>query len=212
MSSDATTGADDAPPAPMAPENLAEASRQLLEQTFNDGKFELADQLIAADAVNHDPAEPAELRALRGPEVLKRTVSLYRTAFPDVRITVDDVIADGEKVVLRWHSEGTHRGELAGLAPTGAHGSVTGISIDQWRDGKVVETWTEWDNLGLARQLGAAPPEGSFGEKLGIGVQRLMARWMRRRTRPRSHTSGWAPSQLAAAAPTSIRIAEAGCA
>jgi steroid delta-isomerase-like uncharacterized protein len=181
MSNDATTGADHTPPAPMAPENLAEASRQLLEQSFNDGKFELADQLIAAEAVNHDPAEPAELRALRGPEVLKRTVSVYRTAFPDVRITVDDVIAAGDKVVLRWHSEGTHRGELAGLAPTGAHGSVTGISIDQWKDGKVVETWTEWDNLGLARQLGAAPPEGSFGEKLGMGVQRLMARWMRKK-------------------------------
>ena len=106
MSSDATTGADHTPPAPMAPEDLAEASRQLLEQSFNDGNFDLADQLIAADAVNHDPAEPAELRALRGPEVLKRTVGLYRTAFPDVRITVDDVIAAGDKVVLRWHSEG----------------------------------------------------------------------------------------------------------
>ena len=58
---------------------------------------------------------------------------------------------------------------------------MTGISIDQWKDGKVVETWTEWDNLGLARQLGAAPPEGSFGEKLGMGVQRLMARWMRKK-------------------------------
>jgi steroid delta-isomerase-like uncharacterized protein len=181
MSSDATTGADHTPPAAVAPENLVESSRQLLEQSFNDGKFELADQLIAADAVNHDPAEPSELRALRGPEVLKRTVSLYRAAFPDVRITVDDVIAAGDKVVLRWHSEGTHRGELAGLAPTGAHGSVTGISIDQWKDGKVVETWTEWDNLGLARQLGAAPPEGSFGEKLGMGVQRVMARWMRKK-------------------------------
>jgi steroid delta-isomerase-like uncharacterized protein len=181
MSSDATTGADHTPPATTAPEDLGEASRRLLEQSFNDGRFELADQLIAADAVNHDPAEPAELRALRGPEVLKRTVSLYRTAFPDVRITVDDVIAAGDKVVLRWHSEGTHRGKLAGLAPTGARGAVTGISIDQWKDGKVVETWTEWDNLGLARQLGAAPSEGSFGEKLGIGLQRLMARWMRKK-------------------------------
>jgi hypothetical protein len=81
--------------------------------------------------------------------------------------------------VLRWHSEGTHRGELAGLAPTGARVTVTGISIDQWRDGKVVEAWVEWDNLGLARQLGAAPPEGSMAEKLGTGVQRLMARRMR---------------------------------
>ena len=181
MPNDATTGANHTPPATTAPEDLAEASRQLLEQSFNDGNLELAEQLIAADAVNHDPAEPAELRALRGPEVLKRTVHVYRTGFPDVRITVDDVIAAGDKVVLRWHSEGTHRGELAGLAPTGARGSVTGISIDQWKDGKVVETWTEWDNLGLARQLGAAPPGGSFGEKLGMGVQRLMARWMRKK-------------------------------
>jgi hypothetical protein len=181
MPSDATTGANDTPPASTAPEDLAAASRELLEQSFNEGRFELADQLIAPHAVNHDPAEPAELRALRGPEVIKRTVSLYRTAFPDVRITVDDVVAAGDKVVLRWHSQGTHRGELAGLAPTGAHGSVTGISIDQWKDGKVVETWSEWDNLGLARQLGAAPSEGSFGEKIGVGVQRLMARWMRKK-------------------------------
>jgi predicted ester cyclase len=106
---------------------------------------------------------------------------MYRAAFPDVRMIVDDVIASDEKVVLRWHSEGTHRGELAGLAPTGVHGSTTGISIDRWQDGKIVEAWAEWDNMGLARQLGAAPPEGSVGEKIGLGLQRLVARWMRRK-------------------------------
>jgi steroid delta-isomerase-like uncharacterized protein len=153
----------------------------LLEQTFNEGNFELIDQLVASDAINHDPATPAEIRALRGPELFKRTVNMYRAAFPDVRMTVDDVIAAGDKVVLRWHSEGTHRGQLAGLAPTGAHGSVTGITIDRWKDGKVVESWNEWDNLGLARQIGAAPPEGSVGEKIGIGLQRLMARRMRQK-------------------------------
>ena len=121
-----------------------------------------------------------EMRILRGPDVLKRMARMYRAAFPDLRITVDDVIAADDKVVLRWHSEGTHRGELAGLAPTGAHGSVTGISIDRWKDGKVIEAWAEWDNLGLARQLGAAPPEGSVGEKIGMGLQRLTARWTRR--------------------------------
>ena len=109
---------------------------------------------------------------------------MYRAAFPDVRITVDDVIAAGDKVALRWHSEGTHRGELEGLAPTGARGLVTGISIDRWQDGKVVESWTEWDNLGLARQLGAAPPEGSVGEKVGMTVQRVMARRMRKQNQP----------------------------
>jgi steroid delta-isomerase-like uncharacterized protein len=176
MSTDATTATGT-----QSAIDPAEGSRRLLEECFNDGNLALADDLIAADAVNHDPAEPAHMRNLRGPEVLKRTVQMYRAAFPDVKITIDDVIASGDKVALRWHSEGTHRGELEGLAPTGARGSVTGISIDHWKDGKVVESWTEWDNLGLARQLGAAPPEGSAGEKLGLAMQRLLARRMRKK-------------------------------
>jgi steroid delta-isomerase-like uncharacterized protein len=181
MESHGTTGSDQATAASAGALDAAEGSRRLLEETFNTGDFSLVDQFVAPDAVNHDPAEPARMRGLRGPETVRRTVQMYRAAFPDVRMTVDDVIAAGDKVVLRWHSEGTHHGELEGLAPTGAHGSVTGISIDKWRDGKIVETWTEWDNLGLARQLGAAPPEGSMGEKLGMAMQRLMARRMRKK-------------------------------
>jgi predicted ester cyclase len=181
MSSDVTARADDAAPATTSPGSLAEASRRMLEESFNEGKLDLSDQLVSPEAVNHDPAEPARIRGLRGPEVFKRTVTMYRAAFPDVRIIVDDVIAADDKVVLRWHSEGTHRGELEGLAPTGARVSVTGISIDLWKDGNVVESWTEWDNLGLARQLGAAPPEGSLGEKIGLALQRLTARRMRKK-------------------------------
>lgn len=181
MSSDATTHATETASAPSTPAALADASRRILEEGFNEGKLDLADQLISPQAVNHDPGEPARMRGLRGPEVFKQTVGMYRSAFPDVRITVDDVIAVGDEVVLRWHSEGTHRGELEGLAPTGARGSVTGISIDRWEDGKVVESWSEWDNLGLARQLGAAPPEGSFGEKIGMALQRLTAWRMRKK-------------------------------
>ena len=178
MSSDAMTGAADAA---TSTADLADASRRLLEQSFNTGGFELIDQLVAPEALNHDPALPAQMRDLRGPAALKRVVTMYRAAFPDIRMIVDDVIASDDKVVLRWHSEGTHRGELAGLAPTGVHGSTTGISIDRWQDGKIVEAWVEWDNMGLARQLGAAPPEGSVGEKIGMGLQRLMANRMRRK-------------------------------
>jgi predicted ester cyclase len=181
MSSDATTRTEPGTAATSVPIDPAEGSRRLIEETFNGGNFALIDQLVAPGAVNHDPAEPAHLRALPGPEVFKRTVEMYRSAFPDVRMVIDDVIAAGDKVALRWHSEGTHRGELEGLAPTGARISVTGISIDRWKDGKVVESWTEWDNLGLARQLGAAPPAGSIGEKLGIAMQRLLARRMRKK-------------------------------
>ena len=187
MSADATSGADDAAKAGDAtktkegPRDLGQASRRLIEESFNQGNFAAADELVAPEAVTHDPATPAQMQALRGPEMLKRTAEMYRAAFPDLQITVDDVVVAGDKVALRWHSEGTHRGELAGLAPTGARGGVTGISIDQWKDGKVVEAWNEWDNLGLARQLGAAPPEGSLGEKIGAVLQHLMARRMRKK-------------------------------
>src|SRR6201995_5861405 len=180
MSSD-TTRTNETAAASTSPVNLAEASRRIFEEGFNEGKLDLADQLISAQAINHDPAEPARMRGLRGPEVFKQTVRMYRAAFPDVRITVDDVVAADDRVVLRWHSEGTHRGELEGLAPTGARGSVTGISIDRWQNGTIVESWSEWDNLGLARQLGAAPPEGSAGEKIGMALQRLTARRMRKK-------------------------------
>src|SRR6185437_354875 len=118
MSSDAMTGTPDTG---RSTADLADASRRLLEQSFNTGSFELIDQLVAPEALNHDPALPAQMRDLRGPEALKRVVTMYRGAFPDLRMTVDDVIASGDRVVLRWHSEGTHRGELAGLAPTGVH-------------------------------------------------------------------------------------------
>jgi predicted ester cyclase len=180
MSQEATTGAGDAAVKGAGPGDLGQASRRLIEESFNQGNFALADEFVAPDAVDHDPATPAQMRELRGAELVKRTAGMYRAAFPDVRMSVDDVIVAGDKVVLRWHSEGTHRGELAGLAPAGARGSVTGISIDQWKDGKIVETWTEWDNLGLARQLGAAPPEDSIGDKIGTMLQRLMARRMRK--------------------------------
>ena len=107
MSTPDTTGTDAAATGTASQLDPAEGSRRLLEETFNEGNLELIDQLVAPDAVNHDPAEPAQMRALRGPEVFKRTVQMYRAAFPDVRITVDDVIAAGDKVALRWHSEGT---------------------------------------------------------------------------------------------------------
>ena len=183
MSSDSTTGVDDRAAGATGRGDLSAASRRLLEETFNEGNLELVDQLVAPDAVSHDPATPPELRGLSGPEMFKRTVSMYRGAFPDVRMIVDDVIAADEKVVLRWHSAGTHRGRLAGLAPTGARGSVTGISINRWKDGKVIESWVEWDNLGLARQIGAAPPEGSTGEKVGMLLQRLTAARMRQKNK-----------------------------
>jgi steroid delta-isomerase-like uncharacterized protein len=179
MPSDVKTRFRSTTKAATADRDLADASRRILEEAFNEGKFELGDELVAPDAVNHDPALPAHMRQLRGPDAIRRTAGMYRAAFPDLRLVVDDVIAADDKVVARWHADGTHRGEIEGLAPTSAHAQVTGISIDQWKDGKIVETWTEWDNLGLARQIGAAPPEGSVSEKIAVRVQQLVAWRMR---------------------------------
>ena len=98
MSSNAMSGA--AEPATTASADLADASRRLLEESFNSGNFELIDRFVAPDAVNHDPALPAQMRDLRGPDALRRIVTMYRAAFPDLRMTVDDVIASGDRVGL----------------------------------------------------------------------------------------------------------------
>ena len=150
------------------------AIRTLIEEVWNKGNLAATEDLVAPDALDHDPARPKDLP--QGREGLKQTVSMYRDAFPDLRLSIDDLLAQGDKVVWRWRAEGTHRGEFQGLLPTGRRGDVTGISIARLEDGKVAEVWAEWDNFGLLQQLGMAPGPGSHGERLGIQAQRLMVR------------------------------------
>jgi steroid delta-isomerase-like uncharacterized protein len=156
----------------------AQISRRMLEEAFGQGQVELVDEYVAADAVDHDPANPEDVR---GPAGLKQQISMYRAAFPDLQFTIEDIVDQDDRVVIRWSSRGTHQGELMGLAPTGKVVTVTGISIDRFADGKIAESWTNWDVLGLMRQLGAAPPPGSVGEKVGIQLQRLTARRSRQK-------------------------------
>jgi steroid delta-isomerase-like uncharacterized protein len=130
------------------------ASRRILEEIFGAGRYEIADELIAADAVGHDPALP---EPVKGPEGLKEAARGYRAAFPDLKLTADTVIAEGDIVAIRWIARGTHKGDLFGIAPTGRETTVTGITIDRHAGGKIVESWTNWDTLGLLQQLGAVP-------------------------------------------------------
>jgi predicted ester cyclase len=159
-----------------------EASRRFLEESFNEGNLALADQYLAPESIDHDPAMPTHLDHLRGPDRFKAIVKLYREAFPDIRMKVEESFCDGDAVIMRWRSTGTHRGGLLAFAPTGASVEITGIDILRWSGDKIVEGWGQWDNLGLARQIGAAPPEGSTGDRLGQRLQHLTARRMRRRT------------------------------
>ncbi|HEX2713926.1 MAG TPA: ester cyclase [Candidatus Acidoferrales bacterium] len=134
----------------MSAENKA-LVRRWVEEMWNKGNLAVAEELFAPTYVAHDPSTP-DLG--RGPEREKKAATLYRTAFPDLRLTIDDLIAEGETVVTRWTARGTHKGELRGISPTGKPFTVTGISILRVSGGKTTEAWTNWDALGLTQQLG----------------------------------------------------------
>jgi steroid delta-isomerase-like uncharacterized protein len=87
-------------------------------------------------------------------------VTVYRNAFPDVHFTIDEQIAEGDKVVTRWTGHGTHKGELAGIPATGKSATVTGMGVDRIVNGKIVESWGIFDQFGMMQQLGVIPAAG----------------------------------------------------
>ena len=136
----------------MSEENKA-AARKVLE-AFGTGDVDSLDDVLAANAVDHDPYNP---HGSQGADGLKKQIAMYREAFPDLRMTIEDVIAEGDKVVVRWTAVGTHEGEVMGIPASGKTSTVTGIGIDRFEDGKIVEGWTNWDTLGMLQQIGALP-------------------------------------------------------
>ena len=130
--------------------------RRVIEEVWNQGKLDVAEEIFATDYIFHAPL-PGEVR---GPEGPKQRVSMYRTAIPNLQLTIEDQIAEGDKVVTRWTSTGTHKGELMGIPPTDVEVTVTGIVISRIAGGKIVEDWWNWDTLGMLQQLGAVPPIG----------------------------------------------------
>ena len=112
-------------------------------------------EIIANDHVNSGPGSLHGLPA--GPEGTKQLVTVYRNAFPDLRFTIDEQIAEGDKVVTRWTGYGTHKAELVGIPATGKSSTVTGIAIDRIVNGKIVESWGIFDQFGMLQQLGVIP-------------------------------------------------------
>jgi predicted ester cyclase len=139
-----------------AEENKALA-RRWFEDLFNAGNLEVADEIIAHDHVNHDPTLPD---IPTGPEGQKQIVNLYRSAITNAHISVEDQLAEGDRVVTRWTGSGTHQGELMGVAPTGNQVRVTGITINRLSGAKIAESWTNYDALGMMQQIGAIPEPG----------------------------------------------------
>jgi steroid delta-isomerase-like uncharacterized protein len=127
---------------------------------FEQGNIELLDELLAPDYVNRTPATP-DLPT--GPEGVKGVVSMFRSAMPDLRVAVEDMIAEGDKVATRYTLEGTHEGELFGVPPTGRRLSIKSMTVERVSDGKIREHWRVTDNLEMMQQLGVVPEPGQEG-------------------------------------------------
>jgi steroid delta-isomerase-like uncharacterized protein len=127
-----------------------------VEEFWNRGKLEVADELHAETYVFRAAGIP-EVKGVEGIKALART---FRTAFPDLHFQIDDAVAEGNKVAWRWTMRGTNLGEWAGTPPTGKKVTLTGMGIDRYEGGKIVESWANMDDLGLIQQLGVVslPP------------------------------------------------------
>jgi steroid delta-isomerase-like uncharacterized protein len=129
------------------------AADRAVFEVWSTGEVDRLDALVAVDVVHHDPYDRHAAGGLAG---MKQAVAAYRRAFPDARFTVEDQVAEGDRVVTRWRSRGTHLGSLMGETPTGRLVACSGMVIERFEDGKVVEAWRNWDALALMVGIGAA--------------------------------------------------------
>lgn len=140
----------------MSTENKA-IVRRLYEEVWNKRRAELVDDLMSpshALHLNHLPDSGI------GPEAYKREVARFITGFPDLRLTVEDMVAENDKVAVSWTISGTHKGEFRGISPTGKKVSIEGITINHIADGKIMDSYISWDALSLLQQFGVAPAFG----------------------------------------------------
>ena len=128
-------------------------AQRVWDEVWHQGDLDRIDDLFASDFVRHDPG-----RELRGPEQNRQFVRELRGAFPDLHFTVQDEVAEGDRVCVRYRFEGTHAGAFRGIPPTTKRIAYSGILIYRILNNKIAEQWTEFDLLGFLKQLGALPP------------------------------------------------------
>jgi len=123
--------------------------RRFSDELWGQGNLAVADDVLAMDLIEHNPL-PGQGA---GREGHKQVVALFRSAFPDLQVTTEDVLEEEDRVALRWKAEGTHRGDLMGLAATGKRVTLTGIEILRVSGGKIVERWAEDNGQAVLAQL-----------------------------------------------------------
>ena len=130
----------------MSIEDNKALARRAIEETMNQRNLAVFNELHSPDYVCH-----LNSRTIQGPEPLKQLLSMVLTAFPDLHYTFEDLFGEGDRVVVRYTSRGTHKGDFMGIPPTGKQVTVTGIDIMHIANGKILE---EWINNDLMQQLG----------------------------------------------------------
>ncbi len=140
----------------MSTEDNKAAVRRFYEEVINKKNLAAIDEFIDPHGIDHalPPGMPG------GIEGSKQFIGMYLTAFPDLHFTVEDMIAEGDRVVSRLTTRGTHKGALMGIPPTGKQVTITGIDINRIVGGKSVEHWLEMDTMGMMQQLGVIPAPG----------------------------------------------------
>jgi steroid delta-isomerase-like uncharacterized protein len=135
----------------MSTETNKAAYRGFMDEAFNALQYDRVADYIADDMIEHTPGFSSGAAGVRS------DLALFASAFPDIRITIEDLIAEGDQLAARYYWTGTHQGAFAGIAPTGKQVRVRGLDIWRMRDGKCIEHWNIEDNLSLMQQLGAIP-------------------------------------------------------
>ena len=126
--------------------------RRAINEVWNGENFTAVNELVTSDVVLH-LSRPGD--EIHGREGVSQFYAELHAAFPDIHFTIEDQLSAGDKVVTRWTCRGTHKGEFQGMSPTGNQITMTGIDIDRFANGKVVECWPVMDELSMLQQLGA---------------------------------------------------------
>jgi steroid delta-isomerase-like uncharacterized protein len=140
----------------MSDENK-QAARRIFSEVWNEGTIAILEELVAPDVVDHNPVAPNLPPGLQG---FRAVFMTFLSAFPDLHMTVEDMISDGDKVVVRWTASGSQQGPLMGIPPTSKTIHVSGIEIYRFAGGKIADHWGNFDMLGLLQQIGVVPIPG----------------------------------------------------
>jgi steroid delta-isomerase-like uncharacterized protein len=139
----------------MSIENNKALARRIAEEIINKKNLSVVNELIDGNCIIH-----TTMGDFKGPEGFKQFLTTYFTAFPDIRQIIEEEIAEGDKVMFRQTYIGTHQGSLMGIPPTGKRINIQQMVINRFANGKIVESWTLADLLGMMQQLGLIPPMG----------------------------------------------------